>query len=100
RVMRAVTLSSGKRVSSGIDGSWRIRNNSYDYKVAPLSENREMIAIKPEASDFILPAGRYALVVGGLAYDFTVEGQVTAAEQCLESFEAVNGLIFNECRAK
>jgi hypothetical protein len=100
RVVRAVALSSGKPVASEIEGSWRIRNNFYDYKVAPLSENREMIAIRPETADFTLPAGRYALVLGGLAYDFTVEGHVTAAEQCLESFEAVNGLIFNECRPK
>jgi hypothetical protein len=100
RVTRAVTLSSGKAVASDIEGSWRIRNNSYDYRVAPLSENREMVAIRPETPDFTLPAGRYALVLGGLAYDFTVDGQITAAEQCLESFEAVNGLVFNECRAK
>jgi hypothetical protein len=100
RVMRAITLIAGKTVASEIDGAWRIRNNSYEYKVAPLGENREMIAIQPETADFTLPAGRYALVISGLAYDFTVDGLITAAEQCLESFEAVNGLIFNECRQK
>jgi len=45
RVARAVTLSSGKPVSTNLDGSWRIRSNSYGLKVSPLSENHEMIVI-------------------------------------------------------
>jgi hypothetical protein len=43
-------------------------------------------------------AGRYAVVLGGLAYDFTVDGPITASAQCLESFEALNGPVFSECR--
>jgi hypothetical protein len=100
RVARAVRLSSGKPVSTNLDGSWRIRSNSYDLKVSPLSENHEMIVIRPEAADFSFPAGRYALVFGGLAYDFTVAGPIAAAAQCLESFEAVNGPVYSECHLK
>jgi hypothetical protein len=99
RVARAVALSVGKAVSTELDSSWRIRGNAFDFKVTPLPENREMIAIRPEEEDFALPAGRYALALGGLGYDFTVDGPVTAAAQCLESFEALNGPVFSECRS-
>ena len=99
RVARAVTLTVGKAVSTDLDSSWRIRANAYDFKVSPLPENREMIAIRPEEDDFSLPAGRYALALGGAGYDFSVDGPVTAAAQCLESFEALNGPVFSECRS-
>jgi hypothetical protein len=100
RVVRAVTLSVGKAVSNDLDSSWRIRGTSFDFKVSPLAEDREMIAIRPEDDDLVLPAGRYGVVLGGLAYDFTVDGPITASAQCLESFEALNGPVFSECRSK
>jgi hypothetical protein len=100
RVARAMTFNSGKVVNIDLDGSWRIRNNSYEFRVSPLNENREMVAIRPEAEEFALPAGRYALVFGGLAYDFTVDGPITATAQCLESFDSVTAPVFSECRPK
>jgi hypothetical protein len=100
RVARAMTLSSGKPTTKKVESSWRIRANSYDFRVSPLNENREMVAIRPEEADFALPPGRYALVFGGLAYDFTVDGPITDRAQCLESFEATNGPVFTECRTK
>jgi hypothetical protein len=100
RIARAMTLSSGKVVSTAPDGVWRVRSNFFDFKVSPLNDNREMVVVRPEAADFAFPAGRYALVFGALAYDFTVAGPITAASQCLEAFEALNGPIFSECRPK
>jgi hypothetical protein len=47
--------------------------------VAPLNENPEMPVLRPENSDFVFPAGRYALVLKGQAYDFTVAGSITDA---------------------
>jgi hypothetical protein len=100
RVARALTFSSGKAAALNPDASWHIRGNSYDFQVSPLNENREMVAARPEDPDFAFPSGRYALVFAGLAYDFTVEGPITAPAQCLESFEAVSGPVFTECRPK
>ena len=100
RLAHATTVNAGKSARSDVDGSWRIRNNSYDFKVAPLNENHEMIAIRPETDDFAFPAGRYALVLSGLAFDFTVDGPITASAQCLESFETVSGPIYTECPTK
>ena len=100
RIARATTLSSGKTISEIRDGTWRIRSISFDFKVSPLNDNREMVVVRPEMADFAFPAGRYVLVLGALAYDFTVAGLITAAPQCLEAFELLNGPIFSECRTK
>ena len=100
RVGSTLTFSSGKAAVLKPDTSWRIRSNSYEFQVSPLNENREMVVVRPQDPDFALPSGRYVLVFGGLAYDFTVDGLITDPVQCLESFEAVNGPIFTECRPK
>ena len=97
RVARAITFNTGKAVSSDVKRSWRIRSNSYEFDVAPLSENREMVTIRPETADFVLPAGRYALVFDGLAYDFTIDGPVTDRAQCVESFATLNGPVYTDC---
>jgi hypothetical protein len=46
-----------------------------------------------------LPAGRFALVVNRLGYDFTIDGPMQAPEFCLEGFETANGSVFTQCRA-
>jgi hypothetical protein len=45
-------------------------------------------------------ARRYALVLKGLAYDFSVAGPVTDPRQCLERLVANNGRFYSECRKK
>ena len=76
-----------------------IRSTSYDFRVALVSESPEMLMLRPENSDFMFPAGRYGLVLKGLAYDFTVAGRITDAAQCLERTEAANGSFYSECRS-
>ena len=100
RVASTLTFSSGKAAASKPEALWRIRSNSYEFQVSPLNENREMVLVGAKSPDFEFPSGRYALVLGGLAYDFTVEGPITDPAQCLESFEAVNGPVFTPCRPK
>ena len=98
RVQRAMTFNTaGQASTTDVDDSWTIRNVSYDFRVAPLGESSEMLAIRPEREDFVLPAGRYALVIKGQAYDFTVAGPITDAAQCLERVDAANGTFYSEC---
>ena len=98
RVQRAMTFNTaGQASTTDVDDSWTIRNVSYDFRVAPLSESSEMLVIRPEKEDFVLPAGRYALVIKGQAYDFTVAGPITDAAQCLERVDAANGTFYSEC---
>jgi hypothetical protein len=99
KIMRTMTFGpSGKPVFANLENLWAVRGNSYEFRVAPLGENQEMIVIRPERDDFSLPAGRYALMLKGQAYDFSVEGPITESAQCLERTEAVNGAVYSECR--
>jgi hypothetical protein len=98
RVTRAMTFTKGQASKANVQDSWTIRNVSYELRVAPLSENFEMLMIRPENSDFVFPAGRYGLVYKDQAYDFTVAGAITEAAQCLERVEAANGAFYSECR--
>ena len=98
RVQRAMTFNTaGQASTTDVEDSWTIRNVSYDFRVAPLGESSEMLTIRPEKQDFVLPAGRYALVIKGQAYDFAVAGPITDAAQCLERVDAANGTFYSEC---
>lgn len=86
----------GKPAVFPLRGSWRIRSKEYVFKVSPLEGRNEMIVIQPDPG-FVFQPGRYALVLNGFGYDFTVAGQITAPEQCLEQVEVVNGAVVTEC---
>ena len=89
---------NGKAETARLDDVWTVRNISYDFRVAPIRENPEMLLLRPENPEFKFAPGRYALVVKGQAYDFTVAGEITETAQCLERTEAANGTFYSECR--
>ena len=96
RVKRAMNFVDGKPTVTPVGASWRIRDKSYEFQVSPLESNREMVVIQPNP-DFVFPPGRYALVLNGYGYDFTVAGPITAPEQCLEQVQVVDGIVVSEC---
>ena len=99
QVARAMTFTkSGQPVTAKIEGEWSIRNVSFDYRVAPSSDSPEMILIKPETGAAPLAPGRYALVIKGQMFDFTVDGPIAQTAHCLERTEAMNGSFYSECR--
>jgi hypothetical protein len=100
QVMRVLSFTGGKATSANVDGSWAVRSNSYDMKVAPVEGNPEMIVIRPQSENFALPAGRYALVLKTAAYDFTIAGAVTDPTHCLERTDALDTQIYSECRRR
>jgi hypothetical protein len=97
KIAREMTFTDGKAATNNVENLWRIRNNAFDFKVSPLGDNRDLIAIKADAG-FVFPPGRYALVIGGQGYDFSVAGPITSPQQCLERIETVNGAMYSECR--
>src|SRR5262245_2939308 len=98
KVRRAMTFNTaGQASTTDVEDAWTIRNVSYDFRVAPLGGSSEMLVVRPEKEEFVLPAGRYALVVKGQAYDFTIAGPITAAPQCLERVDTANGTFYSEC---
>ena len=57
--------------------TWIIRSSGYDFRVLPVSDDREMIIVRPEDPEFAVPSGRYALMLNAQPYDFVVEGPVS-----------------------
>lgn len=98
RVIRETKIAGGKPTVTNIDGTWRIRNISHELRVSPVPGQPEMVIARP-VNDAPLAAGRYALVLNRVGYDFTINGKEDSPEFCLEGFEASNGLIFSQCRA-
>jgi hypothetical protein len=99
KVLRAMTFNTaGPASTTNVQDTWTIRNTSYDFRVAPLGEGSEMLVITPESEDFVFPAGRYGLVIKGIAYDFSIAGPITEPAQCLEGIKAENGTFYSECR--
>jgi hypothetical protein len=99
RVAREMKFTANNpAMTAKTDGQWAIRDKSYEFRVAPLSDHPEMLVVRPENIDFALPAGRYALVIKGVGYDFTIAGRITDNVQCLERSESVGGTIYSECR--
>lgn len=96
RIGRELKFQAGQAVTNS-ETSWTIRGKSFEFRVAPIGEDQQMILVKPENEDFALPAGRYALALKGGAYDFTIDGKITDPAQCLERVEAVNGTVYTAC---
>jgi hypothetical protein len=101
KVLHAMTFSSaGNANTTMLDDQWAIRGASYEFRVGPVSDNPEMLLVRPEKPDFTFPPGRYGLVLKGQAYDFSVAGPITESVQCLERVEAANGSFYSECRSR
>ena len=97
RMARETKIVNGKPVVTKIEGAWRIRDVSHELKISPIAGQREMVMARLD-EEVSLPAGRFALVVNRLGYDFTIDGPAQAPESCLEGFEAATGTVFTQCR--
>jgi hypothetical protein len=97
RMARETKIVAGKATMANIEDSWRIRNISRELKVSPLAGQREMLIARID-DDVPLAAGRYALVLNRVGFEFTIKGSVQSPESCLEKFETANGSVFTQCR--
>jgi hypothetical protein len=68
---------AGKPLVTKVEDSWVIRNISIPYRTAPKKDYPDMYEVQSENPAAALPPGRYALVLKGQSYDFTVAGPVT-----------------------
>jgi hypothetical protein len=89
---------SGKPVISKIDDTWAIRNISVALRTAPKKDHPDMYEVQSGDPNIALTPGRYALVLSGQAYDFSVAGAITDPKQCLERLEGTNGTFYSDCR--
>jgi len=98
RMARETAIVNGKAGTTNIEGTWRVRNVSRELKIAPIPGQREMVIARLD-DDVSLAAGRYALVLNRIGYDFEIQGPPSSPVFCLEKFETANGAVFNQCRA-
>jgi hypothetical protein len=102
KIERELTFDkAGKPVVSKVaEDGWVIRNIAIPYRTAPKKDDPDMYEVQGEDPDKPLAPGRYALVLKGQAYDFTVEGETTDLRHCLERMAATNGQFYSECQKK
>ena len=99
KIVRATSFDkAGKPIVSAAEDNWVIRNISIPYRTAPSRDNPDMYEIHGADEDSVLSPGRYALILKGQAYDFSVAGKVTDTKQCLEQLAAANGAFYSECQ--
>jgi hypothetical protein len=98
RMARETKIINGTASVTKIEGSWRIRNIARELKVSPVPGQPEMIIARLDDNS-PLAAGRYALVLNRVGFDFTIAGTIKSLAFCLEGFQtATNGTMFNQCR--
>lgn len=98
RVKQATDFdAAGKPVVSPEEESWVIRNISIPYRAAPIKDDPRMFEVEPREADMALSPGRYALVIKGQAFDFTIGGTIIDKRHCLERIAAANGTFYSEC---
>jgi hypothetical protein len=99
KIDQATTFdAAGKPVVAKAEENWVIRNISFPYRTAPVKENPEMYEVQGKDPDVALTPGRYALIIKGQAYDFTVAGTATDDRQCLARLAAANGTFYSACQ--
>jgi hypothetical protein len=98
RVTQAVTFDAAGKPIVSPDDTWVMRNISFPFRASPLKDDPEMYEIQSRDPDAELSPGRYALVLKGQAFDFTVDGQITDKRQCLQRMVASNGTFYSECQ--
>jgi hypothetical protein len=98
QVMHTSPISNGRSAPTSSDTSWIVRGIFSEMKVAPINGNPAMILIHPANPDFSFPAGRYALTLKSMAYDFTVDGPIPDLTQCVEGSDEGAAPDSVECR--
>ena len=103
KISRTMKFDSAAKSSPGYaaeDDLWSVRGISYRFKSAPVPGNPEMIVVRPDSPEVVLPPGRYALLLKRQGFDFTIAGDVTDPDQCLERTEAANGTFYSPCKTR
>jgi hypothetical protein len=100
QLMRALSFDAQghPKTTAVVEPTWVVRSKSYELSVAPFAGNPEMILMRLAVPDLVLPAGRYALVLKGVGYDFTIDGPLADKAHCLERTEGLDTSFYSECK--
>lgn len=76
---------------------WVMRNITFPFRAGPIEGRPDMYEIRNNDDQRPLSPGRYALVLKGQAFDFSIAGKPTDRRQCLERISSANGVFYSEC---
>lgn len=96
RVMAKISRVRGDEPGNP-ETTWVVRNMSTPFRVLMDSERADVLMVSPNA-DVELKPGRYALVIGNNAFDFTIAGKADDAVHCLEQVVGMNGTFYSPCK--
>ena len=89
--------AAGKKLDDS-DPTWVIRNVSAPFRSSPIPDNPEMYELHSEDPALELTPGRYALIIRGQAYDFTVPGAIVDPRHCIERVVLTSGTLYTDCK--
>lgn len=98
KVTREFSAEAAGKKPDESDATWVIRNVSFPFRSSPLPDSPEMYELHSEDPALELPPGRYALLLKGQAYDFTVKGDITDPRQCIERIVVTSGILYTDCK--
>lgn len=98
RVSREFSAEAAGKRPDDSDATWVIRNVSFPFRSSPLPNAPEMYELHSEDPELELAPGRYALILRGQAYDFTVPGEITDARHCIERVVLTTGVLYTDCK--
>lgn len=98
KVAREFSADAAGRKPDDSDPTWVIRNVSFPFRSSPIPDSPEMYELHGEDPALELTPGRYALILRGQAYDFTVPGEIVDPRHCIERVVLTSGTLYTDCK--
>lgn len=98
KVAREFSADAAGKKPDDSDRTWVIRNVSFPFRSSPVPDSPEMYELHSEDPTLELTPGRYALIIRGQAYDFTVPGEVVDPRHCIERVVLTSGTLYTDCK--
>ena len=80
--------------------TWLIYSAGYMFRTHPVPGKPEMVLVRPDDPDLVLPPGRYVLLMNDEPYEFSIAGEITDPRSCVEGFPTPHGPVFHVCKSE
>lgn len=98
KVARDFTPDAAGKKPDESNSTWVIRNVAFPFRSSPIADSPEMYELHSEDPTLELTPGRYALIIRGQSYDFTVPGDIVDPRHCIERVILTSGTLYTDCK--
>lgn len=98
KVARDFTADAAGKKPEESNPTWVIRNVAFPFRSSPIADSPEMYELHSEDPALELTPGRYALIIRGQSYDFTVAGDIVDPRHCIERVILTSGTLYTDCK--